>query len=526
MAEEVRTEKLICEDKVSYDVTLSQIIGRGSNSIVYYASLIESDTKYVAKVLTSIDKKYVDKFVENIQRLIALSGENIHFILRPEKIGDIDISGEKKKGCSMKRMDKDCALYIDQINKKETTAEDELPFGNEEAFKDPETTATAYTIILNVLKALDYLHRNNIHKIDFHPYNILMSGRFDNNGFLLEPETLEVRLSDIWPEKEDRTMSGKTIASNVDIVEEFKAYPERNPVRKRTMSSYFRKADELYRDINGDTKIMPNKPEVIKAYAEATDVFSLGRIALELLTGVLPATQQTKLASINNLLAFNQRIGRDVASVIYSMLKPVENLTAVETLPGTLFKQLEIAINTSKYYKVKTNKRGYSYVEMSYHRAVAKLSDEDTTKRILTIKDQKEEYKPIEELVQKINEFRATSPSEQHKVRIKTSFNDYMSKLNQRLNAEIKREETAKSSLDGKYVSRTTVLNEKLKTQAEEVEKKRKEFENLTAAKQEIENDIKHLNNEKSEEKMGIERKMNYLRNIVEQIVTKQIAEK
>ncbi|MBS3121835.1 hypothetical protein J4434_03045 [Candidatus Woesearchaeota archaeon] len=531
MTEEVKAEKLICGNNVNYDVTLSQIIGRGSNSIVYHASLIDDSTRYVAKVLTSTDKKYEDKFLENITRLMLLSGEGIHFILRPEKNGYIDINGERKKGCSMKRMDKDCALYIDQINKRKTEAEDELPFGNEEAFKDPETTATAFTIILNVLNALDYLHKNKIHKIDFHPYNILMSGRFDDNGFLLEPETLEVRLSDIWPEKEDRVMSGKTIASNVDILDELKAYPERNPVRKQTMSSYFRKADELYRDLNGDTKIMPNKPEVIKAYAEATDVFSIGRIAIELLTGVLPATQQTKLASIDNLVAFNQNIQKDVASVIYSMLKPVRNSTGGETLSGTLFKQLEEAINTSKYYKVKKNKQGYYYVEMSYHRAVATLSDKDTTERIVTPKDQKEGYNPIEELVQKINGFRTTSPSDQHKVRINTAFQKYNTNLSLRIDDEITKETEAKNNLDSKYANRTAALNLQLKTQIKEAERKRKEFEDLEkikkaelerlyAAKQKIDDDIKRLNDDKSSEKSGIEIKINYLGKV------KQIAEK
>ena len=276
---------------------------------------------------------------------------------------------------------------------------------------------------------------------------------------------------------------------------------------------------------------MPNKPEVIKAYAEATDVFSIGRIAIELLTGVLPATQQTKLASIDNLVAFNQNIQKDVASVIYSMLKPVRNSTGGETLSGTLFKQLEEAINTSKYYKVKKNKQGYYYVEMSYHRAVATLSDKDTTERIVTPKDQKEGYNPIEELVQKINGFRTTSPSDQHKVRINTAFQKYNTNLSLRIDDEITKETEAKNNLDSKYANRTAALNLQLKTQIKEAERKRKEFEDLEkikkaelerlyAAKQKIDDDIKRLNDDKSSEKSGIEIKINYLGKV------KQIAEK
>lgn len=504
------TNKLKAGDNVGYKLDNTRIIGRGSNSIVYPASLDGIDS-YVMKVLTSTDPTYGKKFDGNTDRLMLLSGEGTHFILLPERKGEKEIGGEQKKYCIMRRMGMDCALYIDKINRTDKpVAEDDLPFGNPNAFMDHETIATAYTIMLNVLKALNYLHGKDIHKIDIHPYNILMSGKFDRNGFLLEPDTLEVRLSDIWPEKEDKIMSGKTTSGNIEIREELKTNPERNPVRKVVMEKYFVKTvDELYRFINcqkGQYKIMPNKSDIIKVYSEATDVYSLGRIAIELLTGLLPSDQETSITP-NNLHAINSKLQSNVAEVICSMLRSVREQSDSKTLPETLFKRLKDAIETSPHYKVKENEHHYYYVEMPYHRVVAMFGDETTVKKIIASENK---TNPIDDLVNKIEEEKAISPSEQHKGRIRASFQRYMGTLVQRLDSEIKREEGSRANLDGKYAGRSKQLGDQLSALAREEEQIRKNLKTVTDKKGETESSITKLNDDKKSEGETIGRRITY----------------
>ena len=370
--------------------------GDGSSSNVYKVEKVKKDGKkkdddgnsiYVGtgeysalKVLKFPELK--TGFDSNYQKVLKLNDSP--FVLKPSGLSEVVIDGKKHPCVLSDLMDMDCADYIDRVNKVDSYGtdewplgtlndDDEVPFGNPEAFMNPEVLATSYAIILNSLLGMNELHYKNkspVDYFDFHLFNLMIKGDFDG-PFLMNPESLEVKITDMWPDKEGVfAQSGKTIHAarsaalynQEGIEKELKDNPDNNPERRmiECMLAYHNSPATMKKLVPG---VDPRK---------ASDLYSLGRLAIELLTGLLPDAQanmqNSEGESLGKLMGTNSGITPKVGKVILSLLRPTKK--AVD-----YFNELKEAIEEEyESFRVVMNKNNdnkesaYYFVEMPFHR--------------------------------------------------------------------------------------------------------------------------------------------------------------
>ncbi|MBT4823776.1 hypothetical protein HN695_02625 [Candidatus Woesearchaeota archaeon] len=411
-------------------------IGKGLGSEVYQA-MGSDGNQYAIKVFlkaepksnysgAALDRRSIESFKKSVEDTNALKQEGSEQIMKYNGLGKVEMNNDANEKetrwfAVMDKMDFDCAQLIDIINVSSDyrtqvpeSLKDGVPtdinypsgtdyedvFGNRNAFAEPEVLSTAYSIILNVLKGVSYLHEQGISKIDGHPYNILIKGEFTKDGLLLEdPESLEVVVSDIWSDRADLTVT----MGNVDAEEEFAAHPSRNPQRKGKINSTLYRGEFRKKDVE-----IPEK--------EASDIYTVGRIAIELLTGLMPLDQMmrndTRILDASDLRAKNDHISEEVAEILMEITKGPQKSA------GEYLEKLIVAIEDGPY-KVKPNSKGFYCVQMPYHELKTFLANTAPGSS---------PSRNISNLKSKVLEYHENAPSKTHKQRILDYFIGFVGK--------------------------------------------------------------------------------------------------